>query len=121
MSRFEACLILFALVFVVVIIVYNFIIYRRQMKKKDFEEIIEIKYLVSRFKIRILKEDYKKTLFITSVVNGFIIGITSVIIIMLDLGFIWQFLVGFVILLALIYLCYEILGIILKKKGKNIK
>ena len=49
--------------------------------------------------------------------NAFIISFTVVVLYILDLFIIWQFLIGFILLVGLIYSIYEIYGNILVKKG----
>ena len=51
--------------------------------------------------------------------NSFIIALTSTIIMLIPLNMIFQLLIGFVLLIGLIYSLYELLGRHLVKKGWN--
>ena len=67
------------------------------------------------------KEDYNKLGIILSIVNAFIISSTGVLCTMIDMDKIWQLLYGFVLLVALIYVFYGIIGNILESIYKRRK
>ena len=90
---------------------------KKNKKKKDVKEFGEINYLVGKFNLDKKKIDYKSTILWTAVINAFIISFVSTVISAIPAHTIWQLLVGFVLIFALIYALYEIYGRILVKKG----
>ena len=107
----------FGIIFVIVFLGYLLLVNRRKLKKKQYEKIGEINYLIRKFYLNPQKVNYKALVYITSLINALIIALVCVIISLIDVKFIWQMLIGFALLFALIYAFYEILGRILIKKG----
>ena len=91
----------------------------KKRKRKELKDIIEIKFLVAMHKLNKEKLLNKKIIFIISIIDSFIITMVFLVITLLPYGIFWQLLVGFVLLLGLIYSIYSILGNILSKKGYN--
>ena len=92
----------------------------RNTKKKKIElnkEFGEINYLTAKFKLDKNKLNYKSCILWISLINAFIIAFVSTVISAIPAKIIWQLLVGFVLIFALIYSLYEIYGRILVKKG----
>lgn len=97
---------------------YLFLMKRKlKSKKVKNDEIMEINYLISKFKLDKNKVLYKPMCLYCSLINGFIISFTVTVISNIKLKMIWQLLIGFVIVFGLIYAIYEIYGRILVKKG----
>ena len=121
MSRELAALIVFGLLFIIVFVFDYFFVKRRYLKKKKKgrkkSELIEIAYLVGKFQIDIDKVKMNKLLIVTSLINAFIIALVSVTILLIRINIFLQLIIGFILLLALIYSLYEILGRHLIKKG----
>ena len=126
MSRLEAALIIFGLLFIIIFIVDYFFIKRkylkrlydkRKKKRKKNNELMEISYLVSKFNLDKDKLNLKKLLILVSMINAFIISFVSVVVMLIRINIILQLFIGFVLLMALIYALYEILGRHLVKKG----
>lgn len=86
-------------------------------KKKNIKDLFELSYISAKFKLDINKLPINRCLVIFSLLNAFIISFTVSILFMLDIAFIWQFLIGFVMLLGLIYALYELFGRFCVKKG----
>jgi len=84
-------------------------------KKKKAKNISELDYLVSKFKLNKDKLNEEKVIIWISLINSFIIAITSSIIILLPFKLMWQMLIAFIMLFGLIYALYEIYGRHLKK------
>lgn len=90
---------------------------KKKTKKSDNGKIpVEVDYLVSVYKIDIKKINYKKFLHIISLVASFDMAITVIIINFIKNIYL-QILVGFFVLLPLIYLSYKFVGTYYKKKG----
>ena len=71
--------------------------------------------------LKVKKEDYNKIGIILSIINAFIISSTGVLCTMIEMDKIWQLLYGFVLLVALIYVFYGIMGNILESIYKRRK
>ena len=89
----------------------------KKNKKKNNIQIMEYTYLIGKFKLDENKIVYKSLARGCSIINGFIISFVVTVISNIDLFIVWQLLIGFVLLFALIYSVYEIYGRILVKKG----
>lgn len=126
MNYKESIYIFFGLLLLIFVIDY-YIINKRRLKllknngitkkgkKKHIKNISEIDYLVTKFKLN--KENLKaeKVIIAISLINSFIIAITSSIIILLPFKLMWQMLIAFAMLFGLIYALYELYGRHLKK------
>ena len=116
MNDYLILLIYFISAYVLSFIVYY--IYLKKSKKKD--ELLEIEYLIKKFNLPKNKESKNRIKSIMSLVNPLIIALTFIVVISID-SFILGVLIGFVIMVVLIYSIYEIIGRILKKeKSKNV-
>ncbi len=112
--------------FVVALIIFAFdyiFVLRRKLKSKKIknEEIMEISYLIAKFKLDKNKILYKPMCLYIALINGFIMSFVVTVISNIKLKMMWQLLIGFVLLFGLIYSIYEIYGRILVKKGFKIK
>ena len=111
-------LIVFTLSFVIIIIVY-LIIYFIIRKKGVLIKSKEYELLTSKFNLSRTDLDTNKLSLIFALVNSLIISVTGTICTSIDIDYIWQLLIGFALLVALIILVYGIIGKILKiKEGK---
>ncbi len=125
MSRLEAGVYAFLILFLLIFMVDYLFIKRRYLKrlngkkkkKKKDNELMELSYLIVKFKLDKSKLPLNKLLVIISLINAFIISIVSVTVLLLDTYTIVRLLVGFVLLMGLIYSLYEILGRILERRG----
>ena len=92
---------------------------KRKLKSKKVknEDIMEINYLISKFKLDKNKILYKPLCLYCSLINGFIISGVVTVISNIKVKMMWQLLIGFVMLFGLIYAVYEIYGRHLVKKG----
>ncbi len=109
-------LIFFLILFVIAWIIFS-LINRAKINTNKKYQMAEVKYLISRFTIDKKKIDYKKLIRLINIANAFIISFVCTIISVLPLKFLWQMLIGFVLLFVLMFLCYELLGIYAVKKG----
>ena len=109
-------LIVFAIIFII-----NYFLYVRKKKRLNKNKMpVELFYLISMYKIDIKKINYKKFLWIYSFINTFIVSTIYIIVVYLVKGFIWQLLIGLVLLILLIIICYGLLGrYYQKKEGKE--
>lgn len=116
-------LILFFMSYVLIFILYQIFIIipakRRKSKKgrKDKEkEVIEVKYLETLYKIDIKKIKYEQLLQICALVSSFDISLTVTFVSIVD-GLILELLVGFVSIVLLILVSYHLVYLFYKRKG----
>lgn len=102
--------------FLIVFYVINYYKYKMHLKKKKNFNSLEMRYLTSSFKL--LPEDLikKSYLLIVSIIDSFIIALVFFIIEMINLNYVFRMMIGFVLLIALIYSLYSIYGRILEKR-----
>lgn len=108
----------FVIIFIIVFVI-NYIWNRRKVKKKKYDAIGEMNYLIAKFKIDKKKINYKKEIIYISLLNSFIISSVGTFVTCLDIMMILQLSLGFVLLFALIYALYEIYGRHLVKKTRR--
>ena len=106
---------LFFLIVFLVVFVINYFSSVKKIKKRKKIELVD--YLVVRFKLSSRKIKARKMVLTISLINAFIISSVATCITMLDISFIWQFMIGFVLVFGLIYSLYEIYGRYLVRKG----
>ena len=106
----------FLISFILVFIVY-FILYCIKRRKKSLRNMQEIRLLVAKFRLKDV--NYKKLGFIVILINSFIIALTGTVCTMIDTSMVWQLVIGFAMLMALIILCYGCLGFIIKRGMKK--
>lgn len=100
----------------------NYKIIKKQSNKKNIEEkkiknLFGLSILVPKFNLDIKKINIKYTFILISIVNAFIISTVYIIITSIPWNQPFQLLLGFVLLLGMIYALYELLGRYLVKKG----
>lgn len=109
----------FLFIFLIVYLVYLLFIKRRKknyelLKNDDF-----IKLFIKRYDIDVKKINYKLLLNIISLINSFVIALTSTIILRID-SIIWSIIVAFVVLFALVFILFGAAGKYFKKsEGKT--
>lgn len=87
-------------------------------KKKNRTGIaVEIRYLVTKFKLNEKRMDGKALAAIISFLDAVIISGTLIIVVTTTENMVLEMLLGLIIVISLIYVSYEILGRILIKKG----
>lgn len=108
--------------YVLVFILYFFLFVFKKTKYNKTRVPVEFYYLVSLYKLDQKKINYKKFIYDTALINSFIIVFTYMIISKLLHKWIWQLLIGIVIIILLIIICYGLLGKYYQKKGmkKNV-
>lgn len=112
-------LIYFVIVYLITFLLYALVLNRKRKNYKEGKKQMEINYLVKKFNLDMRKTNYNTLKWSTTFLNPLIISITFVSIISID-SFVLSLIIGFIIMMLLIYGVYEILGRILKKKeGKK--
>ena len=113
-------LVLFILTFIFVFIIYEIFIIAPQKKKKTLDkntkEIVEIKYLITRYNLDLKKIDYNQLLQICGIVSSLDIALVVGIVAHVH-GLIIELLVGIFSALIIIILSYHLIYLFYKKKG----
>ena len=113
-------LVLFILTFIFVFIIYEIFIIAPQKKKKmldkNTKEIVEIKYLFTRYNLDLKKIDYNQLLQICGIVSSLDIALVVGIVAHVH-GLIIELLVGIFSALIIIILSYHLIYLFYKKKG----
>lgn len=109
-------LIYFTASFLIIFLIYILFVNRKRKKLDDGKKQLDINYMVIKFKLEVSEKMYKKLKIIVSLLNSFIIAFVFMVVINLKVRYIFKLLIAFVILMALTYSLYEIVGRILKKE-----
>ena len=109
-------IILFAISYVVFFIIYLIFYYFRGLKKKTILDSLQVEFLKVRFDLKNKELKPKKIGLIVTFVDPLIISLTGTIVSLPKWNYILELLLGFVLLIALIYSFYEIIGRIIKRK-----
>ena len=113
--------ILFFLIILTVIYVISFLGYRKSLHKGKLAQNDLVNYLIKRFSLPKDDLDYGEMIVSISLINAFIMALVTTVIIKINLGYLWQFLIGFVLIFFLIYSLYELYGRYLSKKTERRK
>lgn len=109
-------IILFAISYVIFFIIYLIFYYFRGLKKKTILDSLQVEFLKVRFGFKNKELKPKKIGLIVTFVDPLIISLTGTIVSLPKWNYILELLLGFVLLVALIYSFYEIIGRIIRRK-----
>ena len=109
-------IILFTISYVVFFIIYLIFFYIRGLKKKTILNSLQVEFLKVRFGFKNKELKPKKIGLIVTFVDPLIISLTGTIVSLPKWNYILELLLGFVLLVALIYSFYEIIGRIIRRK-----
>ena len=118
MKEVYSLLLEYVIAYILVFILYFFIFVRKKTKYNKNKVPVEFYYLVSLYKLDQKKINYRRFIYATAFINTFIIVTTYIILTRLLDKLIWQVLLGVVIIVLLIIICYGILGRYYQKKNK---
>jgi len=102
--------------YALVFLLYYLIFIRKKTKYNKNKVPVEYYYLVSLYGLRQKDIDYKRFMYISGLVNTFIIVTTYIVVSKLLNKWFIQLLCGIVIIILLIIICYGILGRYYQKK-----
>lgn len=105
----------FVVSYLIIFLLYSLVINRKKRSYKDATKQMDILYLVNKFKLNTKKTKYNTLKWITNIINPLIISITFIIVTNIK-SFTLGIMIGFLVMMMLIYSIYEIIGRILKKK-----
>lgn len=109
----------YVIAYVLVFVFYFFLFVRKKTKYNKNKVPVEFYYLISLYGLDQKKINYKNFVYISAFINTFIIVTTYIITFKLLDNLFWQFLIGVVIIVLLIIICYGMLGRYYQKRGKN--
>lgn len=110
----------YLLVFIIIFILNYFLFIWKKQKYNKNKIPQELYYLKGLYNINIKKINYKKFVWAYSLINTFIISTTYIVVVRLVNGFIWQIIIGIVLLILLIIICYGLLGrYYMQKEGRK--
>lgn len=115
-------IVLFFMSFLFIFIIYQFFIIgplrkksNNKVNKKD-KELLEIKYLTTKYKLDLKKIEYNQLLQICGIVSSFDISLTVSLIFLSD-NLLLELLIGFISISVLIIISYHFVYLFYKKKG----
>ena len=109
----------FIIVFIILYIV-NFLFFGLKNKKLNIKKLSpEITYLIKLYQIDIKKINYQKLIRTCVLINTIIMSTIYIIVTTLIKSFLFQLLIGFVLLILMIIICYGLLGRYYKKRGND--
>ena len=129
--KYEYAFYLFVILMIIVFLVDYYLINKKRLylitnkgknkkgKNKKIKNIGELDYLIMKFKLDKQKINQNKAIFWIAIINSFIISSVSCVIMLIPLKLMWQMLIAFALLFALIYSIYEIYGRHLKKEEEK--
>lgn len=107
---------LFLMTFVLVFLIYELFVVRKEKKGKSKKKPIEVRFLEARYHLDLKKTNYKQLLNIISLVSAFDIALI-VTIIMFAKSFILELLLGATLIFPIILVSYHFVGAFYQKKG----
>lgn len=109
-------IIYFILTFLIVYLISYFILVRKRDKYDKKKVPVEVEYMIKKYRLNIKKMDYHRFLRAISIVGSFDMAIAVLIIFPID-NIILQLLVGFIVLIPLILISFNLLAKHYVKKG----
>lgn len=109
----------YIIVFILVYVIYYFLT-TKHYKKYDKKHIpVEAMYLKKIYNVNITKDKYKNFLYAYSFINAFIITTNYIILMYLLNGWVLRIIIGVILLILMIIICYGLLArYYLKKEGR---
>ena len=112
-------LFLFIISFVLLFLIYLICFYIRGLKCHKIKSSMQVEFILKRQNLKKSDINEKSIGLIICILDPLIISISGVVASSFDLNYLWQILIGFALLMGLIYSLYEILGRIIKRKCKK--
>jgi len=113
--------VLFLLTFLFIFLLYQILFvvpYKKSMNKKEKvkRELLEITYLKSRYSLDFDKLSYNQLLQLCAITSSLDMAIAVTVVSFID-SFLWEIIVGFVVIVLLIFISYHLIYLFYKKKG----
>ena len=100
----------YVIVFVVLYLFYYFLSIKNNLKYNKDKMPVELLYLKKIYKVSVNKENYSSFVKASAVINSFIISTIYIILIYLVKGWILRIILGIILLILLIIICYGVLA-----------
>lgn len=100
----------YVIVFVVIYLFYYFLSIKNNLKYNKDKMPVELLYLKKIYKVSVNKENYSSFVKASAVINSFIISTIYIILIYLVKGWILRIILGIILLILLIIICYGVLA-----------
>jgi len=104
------------LIFVSSMVFHYFYVIKKEVKGKQKNKKVEVEYLIKKHNIDMKKINYKKLMIQISFINTFIITLVFLLVLVIEMIVI-KMIIALFLFLSLIFICYDILGNIYKKRG----
>ena len=108
--------VLFVLIFLFILLIYQMFILKRYKKEKTKKQLSEVNYLIYRYHIDMKKVNYQRLLNVISIVSSLDITVLVAITFLFDSTFI-QLLVALLLTVPIVMVSYGFIGRYYKKKG----
>lgn len=112
--------VLFILSFVFIFVIYEIFIVskakKNEKKKKENKQPMEVKYLVTKYKLDLKKNDYHKLLHVCAFVSSFDMALIVTLAMLFD-NYLLQLLVVLVLVVPVILVSYHFVYLVYKKRG----
>ena len=112
-------LFIFLISFISIFLIYLFVFYLHGLKKKKIKNSMQVELILVRQQVKKKDINEKSIGIIICLIDSLIISISGTIATSLNLNYIWQILIGFALLMGLIFSLYEILGRIIKRSVRK--
>lgn len=103
------------IVFLFIYLLYAITVIHNKKKIKDFDKSGQAAFIIKKYKLSVSKINMQSFARLIALANSFIIALTFFITDFIE-NYILKLLVGFVILVPAILLCYHLIGIFYQKK-----
>ena len=112
-------LFIFLIAFVTIFFIYFFVFYLYGLKKKKIKNSMQVELILVRQNLKKKDINEKSIGIIICLIDSLIISTSGTVATSLNVNYIWQILIGFAMLMGLIFSLYEIFGRIIKRKCKK--
>ena len=109
-------LFIFLITFVSIFLIYFFVFYLKGLKKKKIKKSMQVQLILTKTHLKEKDINEKSIGIIICLIDALIISSAGTIATSINVNYVWQILIGFALLMGLIYSLYTIVGIILKRK-----
>lgn len=109
---------MFFISYIVFLLIYILIVNRKRKVYKEGKKQAEISYIINKFNLDMRITKYNTLKWILTFINPLIISITYIIVTNVE-SIVLGSIVGFLIMILLVYSSYEIIGRLLKRKEER--
>ena len=108
--------------FIAYLLVFIMPVKNKRKKKKKYKEILEIKYLISKYGLKIKEVNYNQLLWIVCFVSSLDITIIVCLVLLVNIGYLLQLVIAFLLVIPVFMISYKLVSLYYKKKGmiKNV-